>query len=226
MSTSIDNPNQPCERGALCPQPVALPAPVASSAADRGADASPLLRKAILLPEIARPSLEGHSSQAIGRELGVPRRIVDRWLRQQRQQWARSTKLTLSTTEKCTMDLESAREQLEWTKKQKAEVDETLRLIETPVDFNQLCEDGLLERIGPTRFKIPNPKRLPPAAAAKLRTTVTEKSTRTGTKTSAKKVKCVGEFWSKADLKKMRTSSRLLGESSKLLGEIINSCSK
>ena len=45
-------------------------------------------RKAVLLPEIARLSLEGHSSRAIGRQLGVPRQTIDRWLRQQRQQWA------------------------------------------------------------------------------------------------------------------------------------------
>ena len=46
--------------------------------------------KAALLPEIARLSLEGHSSRAIARKLGVPRRTIDRWLRQQRQQWAES----------------------------------------------------------------------------------------------------------------------------------------
>ncbi len=51
----------------------------------------PRLPKAVLLPEIARLSLEGHSSRAIGRKLGVPRRTVDRWLRQQRQQWAENT---------------------------------------------------------------------------------------------------------------------------------------
>jgi hypothetical protein len=43
-----------------------------------------------LLPEIARLSLEGHSSRAIGRKLGVPRRTVDRWLRELRQRWAAS----------------------------------------------------------------------------------------------------------------------------------------
>ncbi len=46
--------------------------------------------KAALLPEIARLSLEGHSSRAIGGQLGVPRRTVDRWLRELRQQWAAS----------------------------------------------------------------------------------------------------------------------------------------
>ena len=85
MSTNNDNPNQPCEHDAPCPQPLAPQA-----VADRGGDVPPLPRKAVLLPEIARLSLEGHSSRAIGRKLGVPRRTVDRWLRQQRQQWAES----------------------------------------------------------------------------------------------------------------------------------------
>ncbi len=49
---------------------------------------SPRPRKAALLPEIAALSLEGHSNRMIARKRGVPRRTVDRWLRQQRQQWA------------------------------------------------------------------------------------------------------------------------------------------
>jgi transcriptional regulator with XRE-family HTH domain len=49
---------------------------------------SPRPRKAALLPEIAALSLEGHSSRAIARKLGVPRQTIDRWLRRQRQQWA------------------------------------------------------------------------------------------------------------------------------------------
>ncbi len=48
----------------------------------------PRPRKAAVLPEIARLSLEGHSSRTIGRQLGVPRRTVDRWLGQLRRQWA------------------------------------------------------------------------------------------------------------------------------------------
>jgi hypothetical protein len=83
MSTSHDNPNQACQPVAPCPQPAASPA-----GEDRGPDVPPRPPKAALLPEIARLSLEGHSSRAIGRRLGVPRRTVDRWLRQLRQQWA------------------------------------------------------------------------------------------------------------------------------------------
>ena len=44
--------------------------------------------KAALLPEIASLAMEGHSGRAIGRQLGVPRRTVDRWLGELRQQWA------------------------------------------------------------------------------------------------------------------------------------------
>ncbi len=83
MSTSNDNPNQPCEHGAACPQPALL-----QVAEDHQSDPPPRPQKFALLPEIARLSLEGNSARAIGRKLGVPRRTVDRWLRQQRQQWA------------------------------------------------------------------------------------------------------------------------------------------
>ncbi len=46
--------------------------------------------KAMLLPEIARLALEGHCSREIGKQMGVPRRTIDRWLRELRQQWANS----------------------------------------------------------------------------------------------------------------------------------------
>ncbi len=44
--------------------------------------------KSALMPEIASLAMEGHSGRAIGRQLGVPRRTVDRWLGELRQQWA------------------------------------------------------------------------------------------------------------------------------------------
>ena len=40
------------------------------------------------MPEIASLAMEGHSGRAIGRQLGVPRRTVDRWLGELRQQWS------------------------------------------------------------------------------------------------------------------------------------------
>ena len=95
-------------------------------------------------------------------------------------------------------NLERAKEELEWTKKQKAENDAWLEQIEIPVDFDQLCAHGLLERTGPTSFKIPNPKRLPAAAAAKLRITVTETIVH-GRAATSKTKKAVGTFWTKAN---------------------------
>ena len=44
-------------------------------------------RKDTLLPEVARMALEGCSGAAIGRELGLPERTVNHWLREVRQEW-------------------------------------------------------------------------------------------------------------------------------------------
>ena len=44
--------------------------------------------KSALMPEIACLAMEGHSGRAIGRQLGIPCRTVDRWLGELRQQWA------------------------------------------------------------------------------------------------------------------------------------------
>ncbi len=114
-----------------------------------------------------------------------------------------------------------AKEQKAWAEKHKSEFDEWLRLIATPTDFTKLCEQGLLERIGPTKFKIPNPRRLPPAAAAKLQITVTE-TTIKGRATTSKKKKCVGELWSRKHWNNIQANARLLGESIKSLDKIIN----
>ena len=124
--------------------------------------------------------------------------------------------------------VEWARKQKEWAegekeraKKNKREADELLQLIATPTDFTKLCEQGLLERIGPTKFKIPNPRRLPKAAAAKLQITVT-KTIIKGRSTTSKKTKCVGELWSRKHWNNMRANSRLLGEIIESLDRIIN----
>ena len=123
--------------------------------------------------------------------------------------------------------VEWAKKQKEWAEKEKEraeknkqEVDEQLRLIATPTDFNQLCEQGLLERIGPTKFKIPNPRRLPRAAAAKLQVTVTETIIQ-GRSTTAKKTTCVGQYWGRKHWNNMRANSRLLGEIIESLDGII-----
>ena len=44
-------------------------------------------RKETLLPEITQLALEGHTGQTIGRKLGLPKRTVNRWLHELRQEW-------------------------------------------------------------------------------------------------------------------------------------------
>ena len=105
MSTGNDNPillNQACESSDACPPPDVLQAALPEAAVPPNvpqiveekvpeppaANAPTRPKKAALLTEIARLSLEGHSNRAIGRKLGVPSRTVDRWVGQLRQQWA------------------------------------------------------------------------------------------------------------------------------------------
>lgn len=47
----------------------------------------PRRRKETLLPEIAQLALEGHTGQAIGCKLGLPKRTVNHWLREVRKEW-------------------------------------------------------------------------------------------------------------------------------------------
>jgi hypothetical protein len=71
---------------ARCPEP--------GKAADNHQPAltPPRLPKSLLLPEVVQLALEGYSNQAIGKKLHVPRQTVDRWLREQRQEWAETGK--------------------------------------------------------------------------------------------------------------------------------------
>ena len=82
MSTSNDHPNLPAA------QAIGPPREASRAAEDRRPDASPRPLRSVVLPEIVRLSLEGNSSRAISRKTAVPRQTVDRWLRQQRQEWA------------------------------------------------------------------------------------------------------------------------------------------
>ncbi len=50
-------------------------------------DLVPRGRKDLFLPQIAQLALEGYTNRAISRKTGVPRRTVDRWLQEQRQEW-------------------------------------------------------------------------------------------------------------------------------------------
>ena len=40
-----------------------------------------------MLPEVIRLALEGHSGEAIGRKVELPKRTVNRWLQRLRQEW-------------------------------------------------------------------------------------------------------------------------------------------
>ena len=47
----------------------------------------PRQRKEILLPRVTRLALEGHTGQAIAHEVGLPKRTVNHWLQELRQEW-------------------------------------------------------------------------------------------------------------------------------------------
>ena len=65
-----------------CPQPIPPQA-----AGNNEGDSIPRGRKDLFLPEMAQLALEGYTNRAISRKTGVPRRTVDRWLQEQRQEW-------------------------------------------------------------------------------------------------------------------------------------------
>ncbi len=58
-----------------------------SAARTNDALLGPRRRKETLLPEITQLALEGHSSQAIAEKLGMPKRTVNHWLQEARQEW-------------------------------------------------------------------------------------------------------------------------------------------
>ena len=60
-------------------------------------------RKETLLPNITQLALEGHSSQAIADKLGVPKRTVNYWLQEARQEWI--ARAALSAAEMFATDL-------------------------------------------------------------------------------------------------------------------------
>ncbi len=65
-----------------CPPPIPL-----EGARNILRDLVPRGRKDLFLPQIAQLALEGYTNRAISRKTGVPRRTVDRWLQEQRQEW-------------------------------------------------------------------------------------------------------------------------------------------
>lgn len=45
-----------------------------------------------------------------------------------------------------------------------------IELLATPVDFDQLCRDGILERVGRKKYKVLDWQRLPKHVGARIRT--------------------------------------------------------
>jgi hypothetical protein len=106
-------------------------------------------------------------------------------------------------------------EYLESSRREKKRVEERLRQLEMPVDFDQLCRDGVLEKTGTKTFRIPDPKRLPDHVAVRLEVTETTTTTKKGS-ASRSVTECTGELVDEAALK-----GELL-QMKKLLGQIIN----
>jgi hypothetical protein len=116
-------------------------------------------------------------------------------------------------------------EHLEFARRELKSVEEKLRQLEMPVDFEQLCRDGILEKtrqttVGGRRvgasFRILDRKRLPEHAALRLQITET---TRTATKKGSAPrsvTKCTGKLLNEATLKKKLLKIK------KLLGQIID----
>jgi hypothetical protein len=99
-----------------------------------------------------------------------------------------------------TVDLELARskKRLEESLRQ---VEEDLRQLEKPVNFDQLCRDGVLERTGAKTLKIPDRERLPDHVAVRLQVTETTTTTKKGA-VSRSVTECTGKLRNEAALKK------------------------
>jgi hypothetical protein len=102
-------------------------------------------------------------------------------------------------------------EHLEFARREKTSVEEKLRQLEIPVDFEQLCRDGVLEktretvvrgrRVGAT-FRILDRKRLPEHAALRLQITETTRTTTKKGSAPRSVTKCTGKLLNEAALKK------------------------
>jgi hypothetical protein len=114
-------------------------------------------------------------------------------------------------------------EHLEFARRELKSVEEKLRQLEMPVDFEQLCRDGILEKMRErvvrgrcveATFRILDCERLPEHAALRLQVT----GTTTTKKGSAPRsvTKCTGKLLNEAALKK-----KLL-QVKKLLGQLVD----
>jgi hypothetical protein len=117
--------------------------------------------------------------------------------------------------------LESARERLELARREKKRVEEKLRQLETPVDWEQLCREGVLQKtrekcVGGHRvwatFRILDRKRLPEHVALRLQ--IRETTGTTTKKGSAPRsvTKCTGKLNEAALKKKWLEIKKLLDE--------------
>jgi hypothetical protein len=90
---SIHSVQQPIEgrftMGSVAEEPSAdnSQPPLAEAAKADSPRRTPRWRKETLLPEITQLALEGHTGEAIGRKLDLPKRTVNRWLHGLRQEW-------------------------------------------------------------------------------------------------------------------------------------------
>lgn len=108
-------------------------------------------------------------------------------------------------------------EQLEQARRELATVEEQLRQLELPVDFEQLCRDGVLEkvvrgrRVG-TTFTVLDITRLPEHAALRLKITrITRTTTKEG-ESPRSVTKCTAKLLGEATLKKKLLHTKKLLE--------------
>ena len=115
-------------------------------------------------------------------------------------------------------------EHLESARREKKSVEEKLRQLEMPVDFEQLCRDGVLEKIRAkvfhgrrveARFRILDRKRLPEHAELRLQITETTRTTTKKGSAPRSVTKCTGKLRNEAAFEKELLRMK------KLLGQII-----
>jgi len=116
-------------------------------------------------------------------------------------------------------------EHFEYARRDLKSVEEELRQLETPVDWEHLCRDGVLEetrekvvrgRLVEATFTILDRKRLPEHAALRLQITETTRTTTKKGSAARSVTKCTGKLLNEAALKKKLLRMK------KLLGQIID----
>ena len=93
-------------------------------------------------------------------------------------------------------------EHLEFARTEKKRIEEQLRQLEMPVDWEQLCRDGVLEKMGAMTYRIPDRKRLPDHVALRLQITETTRTTNKKGSAPRSVTKCTGKLLKEATVKK------------------------